>query len=169
MTHLNTLAGREMVWTRPSLFKSSYELRSSETVVAELKFENALGRKATAHADRRVWLLERTGFLQTKLLVRDHSTQNEIASLTEKRLKRSQEVVTSDGTRFVISFNFWGTEFTLATTSGEVLATMRRRGFFNVSWPTEIRHKAKSLPEVSWLVLLMWYYILLRRRRSRSH
>ena len=169
MTTLTSTAGRELRWIRPALFKQEYELRSGETVVAELKLANALGRTATAMSGDGSWIFERTGFLQSRLHVRDAATLVEIASLSENRLKRSQQVVLPDGSQYVIRFDFFGTEYTLETASGEILAFTKRRGFFRVIWATEIRYRAKTHSELPWLVLLMWYYILIRRRRGRAH
>ncbi len=163
------MAGRELRWIRPALFERAYELRSGETVVAELKFASAFGRTANANSADNSWVFEQTGFLKTRLIVRESSSSAEIASLVEKRTRRSQEISVADGSRFVIRFNFWGTAYTLETTTGEVLASTQRRGFFRVDWPTEIRHKAKTYPELTWLVLLMWYYILIRKRREHAH
>ncbi len=163
------MAGRELRWIRPATLKQAYELRSGETVVAELKLTNAFGRTATTMSGDGSWIFERTGFLQSQLHVRDAATLVEIASLSENRLKRSQRVVLPDGSQYVIRFDFFGTEYTLETASGEVLAFTKRRGFFRMVWITEIRYKAKAASELSWLVLLMWYYILIRRRRGRAH
>lgn len=168
MIDLRSMTGRELQWVRPAPFKRMYELRSGDTLVAEVRFEHPVGWTALARTGEGSWTFERSGFLRSKITVRNNDTSTEVANIPEKRSRRKQQVLLPDGSSYTLSSDFFRTRFTLETATGEPLAFVQRRGIFRVSWQTEIRYRSKSNPELPWLVMLLWFYILILRSRSRS-
>jgi len=167
MHNLRSMSGRQLHWVRLSPFKRTYELRSGETPVAEIKFEKPIGWTATATTGEGTWIFERSGFLRSRIAIRDAAT-TEIANIPEHRGRRRQQILLANGSSYAIRRNFLGTQFALETASGEGLAFINRIGIFRQTWQTEIRYRAKSITGMPWLVMLVWYYILVLRSRSRA-
>lgn len=167
MTNLRSMVGRELQWVRPSLLKRWYELRSGDTLVGELGFERSMGWTASGKTGEGGWTFDRSGFLRSKITVRDSTSSNEVGIVPEKRVRRRQQISLPDGSSFAMTSDFFRSRFTLETSTGEPLAIAQRRGFFRTVWHVEVRYRAKGVPELPWLILLVWYYILIIR--SRSH
>ena len=167
MTNLRSMTGRELQWVRPGAFKRHYELRSGDTVVGELGFERSVGWTASGKTGEGTWNFDRSGFLRSRITVRDTASTNEVGAFSEKFVRRKEEILLPDGSSYAIGVNGFRSRFTLETPTGETLAVVQRRGFFRVVWHVEVRYKAKSIPELPWLVLLVWYYILILRSRAR--
>ena len=168
MISMRTMTGRELRWVRPKFFKRSYELRSEDTVVATLAFEQQFAWGALGAAEEGTWTFGRSGFLRSQITVQQAKTAQEVATVSERPGRRQQQVLLPDGTCYMIRSDFFRSRLSLETQSGEALALIRRRGIFRMVWETEIRYSAKSNEDLPWLVLLTWYYILIVRSRSRG-
>jgi hypothetical protein len=162
------MVGRELQWMRPSVLRRQYELRSGDTVVGEFGFERSLGWTALGKTGEGTWTFDRSGFLRSRITVRDATSSNEVGTVSEKLARRRQQVILPDSSSYAMSSDFFRSRFTLETATGEQLAVVQRRGFFRIVWHVEVRYKAKSIPELPWLVLLVWYHILIQRSRSRK-
>lgn len=167
MTNLRSMVGRELQWTRPSLLKRVYELRSGDTVVGEVTFEHPMRLTALGRTGEGNWTFERSGLLRSKITVRSAESAQEVGNIPERRARRRQQVILPDGSSYAIGSDFFRSRFTLESATGEALAIVQRRGFFKIVWHVEVRYRSKSIPELPWLVLLVWYYILILRSRSR--
>lgn len=163
------MTGRELQWSRPHLSKRIYELRAGDTLVAELSFAKQLGWTATASADGQSREFTRAGLFRSTITVRDSTTGEEVATISDNPFKRKLHIMLVDESRFLLTSNFWGTEFAIQSSTGETLALMRSRGFLRRIWTAEIRYAAKSNHHLLWLVPMLRYYSLLRQHRSHHH
>jgi len=169
VTNLLSMTGRELQWSRPHLSKRIYELRAGDTLVAELSFAKQLGWTATASAGGQSREFTRTGLFRSTITVRDSTTGEEVASISDNPFRRKLDITLPNKSHFVLTSNFWGTEFEIQSSTGEALALTRSRGFFRRVWTAEIRYAAKSNHQLLWLVPMLRYYSLLRQHRSRHH
>jgi len=74
-----------------------------------------------------------------------------------------------EGETVFIKADFFGWKAILQTESGEPIAEVRRRGLLGRHYEVELRRRGKAYPEFPWLVLLLWYVLLLLKRRMHSH
>ena len=168
MMSLRSVTGRELEWVKPRLFKRIYELRSGDNLLGEITFERPRGWTASARTGEGAWTLERTGFATSRVSVRSTGASNEVGSIQERRGRRTQQIALPDGSSFTLRSDFLKTRFILETNPDEPLVILRRRGIFRATWEAEIRYRARSIPQLPWLVMLMWFYVLMVRHRAHA-
>jgi hypothetical protein len=160
MKTLHEIVNQQLVWIRPSQEKSEYVLRSGAEVFATLHRKSTPGLLAHAEARDGTWTFKRGGVFYPRVIIRAGESGDEVASFT---LNWRSNVLNLPGQR---SFG-WSNrrpgygQWVWADDAGEPLV------FFRLSYTqtreegtAEITEAAGSIPELSLLLLLGWYLVI---------
>ena len=157
-TKIAELAGRELKWVQPHVFKMEYELQDGDSVVAALRFRSSFGSFATAETAEGSWTFKRVGFWQTRVTIRASGTETDLAAFHTRTWSGGGTLEFPDGRKYPVNSNFWETEYEFKTETGEPLITFRRiGGVFHLSSTMEIHPAATRIAELPWMVPLGWY------------
>ena len=161
MDKIANFVGLPLQWAQPSLFKSLYELRSGDTLVAALRLRSIWGTFATAESGDGCWTFKRVGFWQTRATIRPSDSEKKIATFKNNTWSGGGTLVFPDGRQYPANTNFWQTQYEFTTQTGESLIHYRNHGVFRTSAEVTILPPAREVPELPWMVMLGWYLILM--------
>ena len=119
MRRISALVDHETTWQQLPGFKSEYELRFGDDLVATMKFPKMLGSSAVFQCEEGSWAIERVGFLGSKTVVRAGTSNVEIATYTGRAWKGGGIVELSEGRKLELRTNIWKSTFEWVTNDGE--------------------------------------------------
>ena len=152
-------------WIRPRFFRSEYELRSGEGVVATLKVRGWLQRAAIVESGDGSWTMMRTGFLQNRTTIRASGSSTDVAEFRGRGWSSyTGDLKFASGATFELAMNFWMTRLEVRSGTGEPLVTLRRRGLCGGAADVAILPAARALSELPVLVSFGWFlYVMLEQ------
>ena len=165
MTDMGKLAWRKLKWRETGRFGRSYQLLDGSAAVATLRFPGWFRTGAVAESSDGTWTFTRLGFWQRRVAIRAGDTGADLAAFTSGIFKDSGTLELADGHRYQVTANFWHSKCEVKTETDQEL--IRYSGiwrFFRMGSTVEILPAAKDLPELPWLVPLVWYLIIMRHR-----
>jgi len=160
--------GLPLEWQQPKLLKMEYELKSGDSLLATLRFRSSWGTFATAETADGCWTFKRVGFWQTRVTIRPCNSENEIASFKNNTWSDGGTLLFPDTRKFLANTNFWQTKLEFKTENGEALIQFHNVGFVRPSAKVTILESAKAIPELSWMVALGWYLIIMLQNDSSA-
>lgn len=145
-------------WRQPHMFKMEYELCANEELVATLRFRSSFGTLATAQSADGCWTFKRVGFFQTHVTVRACESEIDLAVFRNNTWKGGGTLILPDGREYLVTSNFWQTDYGFKTAGGESLVNFKTKmGLLHHSTEVEILPAGENLPELPWMILLGWY------------
>ncbi len=166
MKSLLTLIGSELSWRQPRAFKLEFELKHGEEVVARFHFPKLFSHEAIGESADGCWKFRRRGFLRRRFEIIPCNNELPIATLIPDMWERGGELVLSKGRKLHLSSNWWKATHSVKTDSGETLLECTKRGIFKAAADVRFRAKAEEYTELPWIIMLVWYLIILARRRA---
>lgn len=157
MLKISKLAHQPLKWTQPKPMLEAYELRSSETLVATLKFRSVFGTLARAESGDGCWTFKRVGFWQNKATVRSCEGETDLAVFKNNTWHNGGTLEFADGRKFRATTNAWMTCFEFQTEAEELLVRFKHVGVFRLSATVEVPSLASALADLPLLVLFGWY------------
>ena len=148
-------------WQQPNLLKMEYELKSRDSLLATLRFRSFWGTFATAETADGCWTFKRVGFWQTRVTIHPCNSEDEIAAFKNDTWSDGGTLLFPDKRKYLANTNFWKTQYEFKTENGEPLIHFQNVGFVRPSAKVTIHESAKAMPELSWIVTLGWYLILM--------
>jgi hypothetical protein len=151
-------------WSRPSIFRREFELRSGEELLATLRIRGAFRPVGIAESGDGSWTFERAGFLQRRATIRAGGAGTDVAEFRSGGLGSRGELTFATGSKFTVGVNFWRTRLEVRSDSGEPLLTLHRRGWCGRTADVEIHSAARHLAELPLLVTFGWFhYVMLEQ------
>jgi hypothetical protein len=160
--------GLPLEWQQPNLFKMEYELKSSDSLLATLHFRSSWGTFATAKTADGCWTFKRVGFWQTRVTIHPCDSEDEIAVFKNNTWSDGGTLLFPDTRKYLANTNFWQTQYEFKTENGEPLIHFQNGGFVRPSAKVTIQESAKAIPELSWMVALGWYLIIMLQNDSAA-
>jgi hypothetical protein len=159
-------------WVQPKTLKNRFQLCAGEEQFATLEYLNLLGSLALATAEDGRWTFNRVGVLKTRVIVRAEGQDNELAVYTPRWTGTEGTLQMSNGAAFTWKVaNFWATQFIWRNAAGRTLINYRQGiedshlgDFFKSQARVEMMPEAHSMPELSLLVALGWYLMILHQQ-----
>ena len=153
-------------WVQPSIFKEVFELRSGDECAATLQFPKFFSRTARAESEDGCWTLEERGVWKPSIVVKQCNEEQALATVTLKNFSRVTPFSVDQKRTFRITSNFWRSHYSITTDMGEPLVSLKIKHFAKHSSEVEINRKAESFP---WILFLLYYIVLINRRRAGAH
>jgi hypothetical protein len=170
MESIANFVGTPLYWVQPKTFERWFELRAGDHVVATLGWETSCGTLARGNTTLGSWTFKRVGFLNPRVTVRQARSEVDIAVFWPRWLGDGTLEFASGSLFRWQSTNFWGTDWMFAANDGTPLLTLKegsREGrlsdLFKTQSLIEIHPEAGAVPELSLLILIGWYLMILRQ------
>ncbi|MGE5221694.1 MAG: hypothetical protein ACM3PY_04605 [Omnitrophica WOR_2 bacterium] len=170
MENLRMAIGNEIEWIQPKINQRSYVLCTGDTVFASLRFETSFGSLASAEAADGSWTFKRVGFFKTHVTVRRAGEETDLAVYTPNWFGTEGAIQFTGGRSYTWKpANFWATQYQIQDSLEKVVLTYKSGkehsnlpDLFKVQARVEIDPAYENIPEISLLVLLGWYLMILR-------
>jgi hypothetical protein len=149
-------------WVRSHDDRHEYDLESGDDVLATLRWDGAVGSKATAESALGRWTLKRSGFLNPLIVVRDTGSGKDIAHLRAHPSHSS--LILSDGQR--LEWNRAGLMvpgWHFVDAKGREIVSFEP-GRVNLKLEgglVTISPEGGKLPELTLMLIVGWYFIVL--------
>lgn len=164
MHPIGEVAAHELVWVRTGARTRAYELRAQDDVVATLRWQKGAVAEA-ATADGR-WTFKRQGFWHPRVTVRALGSETDLAVFRASWTGSGILELPAERTFRWSAVNFWRSQWAWHDVGGQPLALFKSSGHGRTpaGGRVAIAPAAASIPELSLLLLLGWYLMVLRIR-----
>ncbi|MFZ5916211.1 MAG: hypothetical protein ACOYZ7_04705 [Chloroflexota bacterium] len=175
MKPLTNFINNELVWLQPEVSERRFELRSGPALLATLRFESDFGSLALAESTAGHWTLERQGFLNPRVVVRQVAATVDLATFQPDWMGSEGTLSFGDGRTFGWkSGNFWGNQRLLVDATGETLVTYhttlnKTRRLLDIlkTEATVIVHpSARTVADLMLLLVCGWYLKVLQEEEA---
>ena len=162
MRPLANLAGRSGLWVRRAAPTTEYELRDGDAVAATLQWHKPCGSLASAQAEHGHWTFKHVGFFVSRIAVRAAEQEAEVAVYTPKSGREGMLVVAQGASYQFLMVNSTSWQWTRPLDGQDWLVRFTSPGTSPRDGSSvEVAPGAAALPDLSLLVLLGWYLIIL--------
>lgn len=158
MRPLADVVGQALQWTQPSALQRDHELRMDGDLVATLRFEK--GSLATAEAAVGSWTFKREGLWRPRVTVRRAGNDRNIAAF-RPHMGGIGELTFNDNREFQLTSNPLGSEWIWKVGDQVLIRFSGPHGLIKANGTVEVKPDAAALTDLSLLVTLGWYLILL--------
>ena len=163
MRTLAEVGSRWLGWAQPSLLASVYELRAGDEALATLRWERALGLLAVAQSAEGAWTFRRRRLPYLRVSAFRGDSGHEIATFQrEPSAPEGGTLDTSSDRRFRWKpANYWRAEWVWTDATGASLIRFKYQfSMLTTKGRIKIEPRATQLPELTLLVLLGWYLMI---------
>jgi hypothetical protein len=175
MESLSNATHLKLFWVQPRAMERSFVLRGDEREFASLEFKSSFGSLALAEAADGRWTFKRVGFFNPRVTIRRAGEELDLG-VYRPRWTGSEGTLEMGGRTYVWkTANFWATQFVLLDSSGGELLRYKEGAqksklsdIFKNQAQVEIAPHAWRLPELSLLVMLGWYLIILHQEDAAA-
>jgi len=176
MKSIKEISNEHLTWIQPKAMHQFFELQLKDDLYGTLSFPKSVGSLAEAETSDGKWTFKRVGFFNTKITIRNYGEENDIAVFKPNLMATSGKLEFADGKYFTWNpSNFWQTKLEFKDESGAIIVGFRSgvddaklKDWFKTQARVEIPEKKKELKELSLLVLLGWYLIIVLQMDSSS-
>lgn len=148
---------------QPQAMVRAFELKAGEEVAGTLRWASSFGSLAEGVTADGHWTFKRIGFLNPQISVRLHGSDANLA-LFKPQWTGDGVLEFSSGQRFRWSGSgFWRSRWSFTNAAGEGLVDFEPcDSFFKTSASVKVTPTGRAMAELSLLILLVWYLMLLR-------
>lgn len=166
---LSYLVGQALTWVPTATFKARYELIAPDsTTLATLDMSN-WSSKANAIVPEGTLFMHKEGWSGLKITIYTVEQGPLIATYQRKWNGTRGQLLFSDGREFIWSkANFWGTQKAWTDPTGNIAYVQFSAGGFSRKSTVVINTQATEVPELSLLLVLGLYNILIERRDAAA-
>ena len=168
MKAIREFAGQPLMWVQPKAMKQQFELRCGDEVLAVMQWQNSWRSGAAAETAEGSWSYKRQGFRQ-QVSIETNRADFPVPTLS-RRWTGSATLSFPDGHTYHWKRNgFWGIKRAWTTPEGTLLVAFKTKyGFMKTGGEVEIDPFAASLPELSLLMSLGWYLMVMEARDAAA-
>jgi hypothetical protein len=166
---LSYLIGQPLIWVPTATFKTRYDLIAPDnTTLATLDMSNWTSR-AHATVPEGTLFMQKESWTGLKVAISLGEQGPQFATYQRKWTGTSGQLVFPDGRAFHWGkVNFWGTQKAWTDPTGNMIYVQFSVGSFSRKSNVDIRPQAAEIPELSLLLVLGLYNILVERRNSAA-
>jgi hypothetical protein len=163
----NLLNGLE--WRQPGAFSRTYELKSGDSVLAELAFQKVFGTLARAWTADAAWTFKRAGFLTPVVTVRVEASEADIATYQPNWTGNKGLLNLPGGEQLEFrTTNFWASEWVLSNQQGGELIRFHNKGLVHHGASVEVSEAGKARADIALLMAVCWYVLVLHMQDSAA-
>lgn len=156
-----------LAWQQSSMWKRHWELRSEDSLLAELHFDSACGSRATATAAGAAWTFKRTGFFSPIVTARAAGQDADIVSYQPNWTHRKGTLSIGSEQLEFRPINFWGTRYALCS-GGQELIAFENTGLIHHGANVIVHAAARGRADLPLLLTLCWYLLVLYMEDASS-
>jgi hypothetical protein len=163
--------GSELFWEQPKLSQQNFILRTEGDDIGQLHFNSAFNKTAEATSGDEHWIIKPMGFWADRVRVESADSEVELASYHPNSIGTSGEILFPTGGKYTWAVtNFLGARYCISNADGLDLITYvswtkswKLSNLFKQQAQIVIAPEAWQIYELSILVLLGWYLIIVHR------
>ena len=168
-TTFSNFVGQPLTWIHTALLKASYDLVAPDNATIATLDMSSWSTKATARVPEGTLFLRKEGWTGLKVAVSLDENGPTLATYQSRWTGTSGQVVFPDGRTFDWNkTNFWGTQKAWIDPVSKVPSIQISIGSFSRKSTVIIDPQAVEIPELSLLVVLGFYNILVEKRRQAA-
>lgn len=166
---LSYLVGQELTWVSTEAFKARYNLVAPDsTILATLDMSNWTS-KAHATVPEGTLFMRKEGWSGLKVSIYAAEQGPLIATYQRKWTGTRGQLLFPDGRSFMWNkINFWGTQKAWTDLTGNIVYVQLSVKSFSRTSNVLIHPQAADIPELSLLVVLGFYNIIIERRDAAA-
>lgn len=169
MKTISDLAGIETAIVQPSFFRRAYELRAGTELIATMNYPRFFSSFAEIDVLQQQWEIYKPSIWKNMFEVRQRGYQMPTAKYTGERWKQGGIIELPLGQRLKHIQKIWTNMNGIATETGTLLVTFKRKGFFGTAVAVDVHEKSELLDKHPWVIMLVWYVLLQQRRDAATH
>ncbi|HNY41520.1 MAG TPA: hypothetical protein PKJ41_14060 [Bryobacteraceae bacterium] len=156
-------------WRQESAFGRKHHLMSGDSALAEIHFVKTLGTLAEARTASSAWSFKRKGVFTSTVGARPLDEEREIAIYHPNWTSHKGLLRLENGEEYLLrSANLWASEWVLSDGGGEPLLRFHNKGFLKHGAQLVVEERAKSNPQLPFLITFAWYILLLHQMDSSA-
>ncbi len=160
MRTIAEVGGRWLRWVQPNLLASVYELRAGDEALATLRWERALGLLAVAQSAEGAWTFRRRRLPYLRVSAFRGDSGHETATFQAAPDGGTLDTFYDRRFRWKPA-SYWRAEWAWTDTTGAPLIRFKYQfSMLTTRGRIKIEPRATQLPELSLLVLLGWYLMI---------
>ena len=167
MKSLSSFIDTPLQWVQPSALKPAYELRSGDDCILTLRFPKWYRTAVHVEATEGEWEIRQVGFWRRHIEIRRKGDHLPFATCTMKGWTGNKGTVElPKGRKIAIKASWWTSRYEAASSTGEPIMVLTSKIGFKPKAEVTLHPKSTSYPELPWITALVWYLVLLDRRRA---
>jgi len=166
---LNQLVGQPLTWIPTATFKTRYSLVTADNTTLAALDMSSWRSKATAEVPEGSLFIQPEGWSSRKFAIYAFENGPLIARYEGKWTGTKGKLILPDGREFLWSkTNFWGNQKAWTDPSSESPYVQLSKGGFSRKVDVALHPQAAALPELSLLVVMGLYNILIEERKAAA-
>jgi hypothetical protein len=166
---LSSFAGQALTWVPTAAFKARYDLIAPDSTTLATLDMSSWTSKANAHVPEGTLFIHKEGWSGLKVVLSLGEQGPLLATYQRKWTGTGGQLLFPDGRAFRWGkVNFWGTRKAWTDPTGNTAYVQFSVGGFSRKSTVEVHPQAAEIPELSFLLVLGLYNILLERRDAAA-
>lgn len=149
-----------LAWQQNSMWARHWELRSADSLLAELHFDSALGSRATATAAGAAWTFKRSGFFSPIVTARAAGVETDIATYQPHWPQSRGSLTIGQEQLDFRAVSFWGSRWALFQQEQELIG-FENTGMMHHGANVTVHESARSRADLPLLLTFCWYLLVL--------
>ncbi len=150
-----------LAWQQNSMWTRRWELRSADSLLAELHFDSPFGSLATAAAAGAAWTFKRSGFFSPVVTARTAGTETDVASYRPHWPQSSGRLLAGSEQLEFRSVSFWASRWALFSPQDQELIAFENTGLTHRGASVTIHESARRRADLPLLLTFCWYLLVL--------
>ena len=150
-----------LMWQQNSMWNRHWELRSADSLMAELHFDSSFGSRATATAAGAAWTFKRSGVFSPVVTARVAGVETDIAAYRPNLLQQNGRLFVGQDQLEFRSVTFWGNRWALFSSQDQELIAFENTGLIHHGANVTVHEAARSRADLPLLLTFCWYLLVL--------
>ncbi|GEM_PF-1494215 len=164
--NLASLAGKEILFVQPSLFKNQYQLLLDEEVIGTMAQPRAFSRNAVINLFEKEWEFKRTSFWKSEYGIFPYGYELPVAVF--KRKLSGCIIELDKGISFEMKVNLWKRTTEIISMNDRVIITGKKKAGIKAKIILTVNYADSILAENPWLLMLPGF-LAINSRRSAAY
>jgi hypothetical protein len=160
--------GKTLLFVQPSIWKRSFELRDDHQVIGTLTYPKFFSVKAEANIFDTKWEFYEPKWWKNLIEIREAGRELPIASLKPSTFKKKERLELPHGESVFLCSNFFSTNFEIQDRYEHRLVLFKNKFGLKTKIEIQIEKRSEILDKYPWILLLVVYAELNRKRRRSS-
>ena len=156
------------MWQQNSMWDRHWELRSADSLLAELHFNSSFCSLATATAAGFAWTFKRSGFFSPIVTARAAGVDTDIATYQPHWPQSKGRLLVGPEQLEFRTVSFWGNRWVLFSSQDQELIAFENTGLIHHGANVTVHESARSRADLPLLLTFYWYLLVLYMEDSSA-
>lgn len=166
MRKLSDYIGQSISIKQKSFWKREYEMCSDSELIGELKYPKFFSERVECKISNDTFEFKRPHIFSDKIEIRKSGYQLPIAKLQSNFFASKGIIELPRGVKIKMKFGAFNNKAEIYIGENDLIAIMKNKFSFKEKSDIMIEKRTEILDEYPWIILLAFYFLLLKRRNS---